>query len=268
MSALDLEWEAFRDAFTRFARHITQAKTVNINSADLRREAQRVAEQYFRQVKPLFDPTGMPETEHMLDLAFATILELSQNRNAATSYRKQISVIQKCIPKVSSYIVVNPGGAKQGTNHDADDAKIVATLENLIPTAALSYRQALVDLADPNRISFRGAAAEMREALRETLDHLAPDKEVEAVKGYAHEKDRTKPTMKQKVRFILKARGQSKSASEVPEQTVRTVDELIATLTRSVYEKSSVATHVATERKTVQQLKRYIATILHEILSL
>ncbi|MGH7104029.1 MAG: hypothetical protein ACREFJ_16720 [Acetobacteraceae bacterium] len=132
----------------------------------------------------------------------------------------------------------------------------------------MSYRQATVDLADDNRGSFRGPALELREALRETLDHLAPDDAVSSADGYVAEKGRSGPTMKQKVRFILRARGQRKSLSIVPEQTTATVDEMVGTLTRSVYDMSSVATHIASERKAVTQIRRYIVAILHDILEL
>jgi hypothetical protein len=82
--------------------------------------------------------------------------------------------------------------------------------------------------------------------------------------GYVQEKDRTGPTMKQKVRFIMKKKAK-RSASEAPEQTVRAFEETIATLTRAVYERSSRATHVASERQTVIQLRHYIVAILHDI---
>jgi hypothetical protein len=108
----------------------------------------------------------------------------------------------------------------------------------------------------------------LREALRETLDHLAPDEEVKAMPGFTLEKDQKGPTMKQKVRFILKARGQSKSSSVVPEQSSNTVEEMVGTLTRSIYNLSSVATHVASERKAVIQIRRYVVAALHDILEL
>jgi uncharacterized membrane protein affecting hemolysin expression len=105
----------------------------------------------------------------------------------------------------------------------------------------------------------------LREALREILDHLAPDSEVTSAPGYAQEKDRTGPTMKQKVRFIMKAKGK-RSPSDAPEQVVTAFEESIAGLTRAVYERSSRATHVAGERQTVIQLRRYVVAIFHEIL--
>src|SRR5437764_5186383 len=148
-------------------------------------------------------------------------------------------------------IELNRGIMNALANINEEDERIKGTLEGLVPSAALSYRQAIIDLADDTRISFRGPALELREALRETLDHLAPDAAITSADWYVQEKGRTGPIMKQKVRFILKARGQSKSSSTVPEQTTTTVDEMVGTLTRSVYDRSSIATHVGSERKTV-----------------
>jgi Predicted pPIWI-associating nuclease len=146
----------------------------------------------------------------------------------------------------------------------AEDDDIIRKLDALVPSAALSYKQAILDIRDDTRASFRGPALELREALREILDHLAPDRAVTAAPGYAQEKDRAGPTMKQKVRFIMKKKGK-RSSSEAPEQAVTAFEEAIAALTRAVYERSSKATHIAGERQTVVQLRRFVVAILHEI---
>jgi len=62
-----------------------------------------------------------------------------------------------------------------------------------LPSAALSYRQALVDISDIRRQSFRGPAAELRAAMREVVDKLAPDEDVMVADGFKLEKDRTEP---------------------------------------------------------------------------
>jgi hypothetical protein len=138
-----------------------------------------------------------------------------------------------------------------------EDEQIISKLDVLVPSAALSYKQAVFDLKDNSRVSFRGPALELREALREILDHLAPDDDVTAAPGYVHEKERIGPTMKQKVRFIMKKKGK-RSSSDAPEQAVTTFEEAIAALTRAVYERSSKAAHAASERQTV--------AIFHEII--
>jgi hypothetical protein len=262
------EWQALCDAFRGFSRRIEQARTVNINAGSLRAAAKQAAQQYFRQVRPVLPEFTLEEQLAGLDAAFTAVLELSQGNNAKTSYKKHIAAIRKLIPKVTSLIEINQGSARTVSNTTEEDNRIIDTLTGLVPSAALSYQQAITDLVDNGRVSFRGPALELREALRETLDHLAPDDAVTNSDGYTQEKGRTGPTMKQKVRFILKARGRARSSSDVPEQTAMTVDQMVGTLTRSVYDRSSVATHVASERRAVIQIRRYVAAVLHDILEL
>jgi len=261
------EWRTLINDFSRFGRHIDQANTVNINAKGLRTEGRDVAQQYFRQTRPILQGLGLDEQLDALDESFQSLLVLSESSNAAASYRKYIKRIRKLMPKVTGRIELTQS-VKPAVDTTVDDRRLIETLESLVPSAALSYQQATIDLADDRRISFRGPALELRETLRETLDHLAPDDAVTSAEGYAHEKGRTGPTMRQKVRFILKARGQSKSSSGVPEQSTATVDEMIGTLTRSIYDRSSIATHVALDRKTVVQIRRYVVAILHHILEL
>jgi hypothetical protein len=103
-------------------------------------------------------------------------------------------------------LVPPPNGVKVGTvARTEEDEQTIRKLDALVPSAALSYEQAVLDLKDDSRVSFRGPALELREALREILDHLAPDST--AVPGYVQEKDRDGPTMKQKVRFVMKKKG-------------------------------------------------------------
>ncbi len=261
------EWQALCDVFARFSRQIDHARTVNINALSLRKKTKDVAQQYFRKARPLFQDLGLDEQLEVLDAGFQTLIELSQRHNAKASYKKQITTIRKLMPRMTSRIELAQGIAKTGLNTTDEDQQIIETLERLVPAAALSYEQAIIDLADDRRISFRGPALELREALRETLDHLAPDDAVATADGYVQEK-KSGPTMKQKVRFILRARGQSKSSSSVPEQTTMTVDEMVGTLTRSIYDRSSVASHVASERKTVIQIRRYVVAVLQDLLEL
>ena len=166
--------------------------------------------------------------------------------------------IQKLLPPPSSVTT-------QTVALTEEDEQIISKLDALVPSAALSYKQAILDLKNDSRVSFRGPALELREALREILDHLAPDSEVTAARGYVQEKDTAGPTRKQKVRFIMKKKGK-RSSSDAPEQAVTAFEEAIAALIRAVYDRSSQATHVAGERQTVVQLRRYVVAILHEVI--
>jgi hypothetical protein len=106
----------------------------------------------------------------------------------------------------------------------------------------------------------------LREALRETLDRLAPDKEVMAAPGFKLEPDRTKPTQKQKVRYILRSREVPETARKAPEATVLMIEELTGSLARASYERSSISAHIASTEQEVRQMKMYVDTVLAELL--
>jgi hypothetical protein len=74
--------------------------------------------------------------------------------------------------------------------------------------------------------------------------------------------------MKQKARFILRARGQPSTAVRAPEDAVSTVEERFAGLARSVYERSSISSHVTTSKGEVIQIKMYVDTVLAELLEI
>lgn len=227
-------------------------------------------QQYFRRARPELARLGFQQDElEVLDSPFQELLRLSNGLNAAASYKKQLRAIRKALPKISGKIEIQLGAS------GADDLKltsaelqIVGTLSDLVPSAAMSYKQAVADLADKSRISFRGPAVELREALRELLDHLAPDATVMKADGFKLEKDRTKPTMKQRVAFILRARGRSRSTASVPQDSLDAIEAAIGGLARSVYNQGSLATHVSTSRQEVIRLKRYVEAVLLDVLEL
>ena len=74
--------------------------------------------------------------------------------------------------------------------------------------------------------------------------------------------------MKQKVRFILKARDEGSKAIDMAETAADAVESIIGGLARSAYDAGSVATHIYTERRTVVQLKRYVEAVLLHLLEL
>jgi hypothetical protein len=68
------EWQSFCDVFSRFSRHIDQARTVNINTSSLRTEARDVAQQYFRQTRPILQDLGLDAQLDVLNTGFQTII--------------------------------------------------------------------------------------------------------------------------------------------------------------------------------------------------
>jgi hypothetical protein len=88
-----------------------------------------------------------------------------------------------------------------------------------------------------------------------------------AADGFKLESGRTKPTQKQKARFIMRSRL-GDTAREPPEATLDLIEEHVARLTRGVYGRSSASSHVEVERGEVQQIKMYVDPLLAELLEI
>jgi hypothetical protein len=247
---------------------------MNVNTAQLKDTAQAAIQHYFRQCRPEALQAGIVEAElQPIDQGFQNLLKLTNGNNPVRRYKTELSALQSAKIAIDAERERRIGQslARGGTASsflNGQEATILKTLEQIVPLAALSYRQACTDLAARDRVSYRGTANELREALRELLDHLAPDADVEAHPGFKVEDGQKKPTMKQKVRFILRARGLPATSGEAPEGAVVLVDEMIGKLTRSTYNRSSISAHVSTARGEVCQMKMYVDSVLAELLEI
>lgn len=265
MAASD-DWRALGEELETLRKVVKAARGVNISAREDRDLASETAQLYFRQNRGHIEPVVAEELQ-ALDRAFQAILTLSSSTNRKTSYVKHLKAIQKLYPRITGKLAL--GGATSQNDKPVispDDQTIASTLEGLVPNAARSFKQALIDLTDTKRFSYRGPAVELREALRETLDYLAPDKEVVKMTGYKQEPDTKGPTMKQKVRFILRARGLKDETA--PEQAASAVEEIVGGFARSVYTMSNTGTHGSKERADVLRIRRYVIVVLHDILAL
>jgi len=117
-------------------------------------------------------------------------------------------------------------------------------------------------------LSYRGTACELREILRELLDHLAPDEGVMKAPGFKLEKDQKSPTMKQKARYILRSRRVPDNAAGTPENSISTIEDLVASLVRATHVRASISVHVASERDEVFRIKNYVDVVLRELLQI
>jgi len=182
-------------------------------------------------------------------------------------YRRVLQRCRTALISLESLSLTQAQPATGSTQNDVD-SRIVETLNNLVPSAASAYRQALVDLADTQRSSYRGPATDLREALRETLDHLAPDHEVTKQSGFKLEANASGPTMKQKVRHLLSSRGVSQTLAETPERAADAVEEAVGAFVRSVYSRSSLSTHTRTDRDEVLRVRDWVRVVMCELLQI
>ena len=249
---------------------IRRGKSVNVNDQATKDQVIQLARSYFSEFRPEFLRYSDNSTDlQHLDADWQDLVRLAHGNNARTSYLRTLRAIRTGLTQASVALVIVPipDARSANANFSPQDTLLLRTLDGLVPTAAASYRQGLADL-HAGRSSYRGTAAEFREALRETLDYLAPDEAVSAQPGFKLEAGQTRPTMSQKARFILKARGRNKSQRETTEKSVSLVEELSGEVARAVYTRASVALHTQQAREEVTRLKRYTDAVLFDLLEL
>jgi len=253
---------------------LSRSNAVNVNAQSIKDLAKQVVQLYFRRCKPELLAIGFDDQAlGTLDEDMQTILRLSNGNNRKSYYELGIKAANRRLLEIEaarenliSRATVTK--SRSGLEGNPLEQAILSTLQQLVPTASLSYEQACRDLRDAQRISYRGTANELRESLREVLDHLAPDKEVMRQPGFKLDEGKKTPIMKQKVRYILRAREQPATAIETPENAITGIEEALSRLTRSVYEQSSISTHVSSVKGEVLQMKMYVDSVMAELLEI
>ena len=252
---------------------LRRGKAVNVNDQSSKDRAIELTTRYFSDVRPLVVAVG-GETEHLLhhDELWQQLVRLAHGNNARSTYRKTIGALRKQLTEFNISAVATPvvqaAQSTASTSLSREETLILQTLESLVPSAATSYRQGLSDLVGPERLSYRGTAAEFRESLRETLDHLAPDADVVAQDWYKPEEGLKKPTMKQKTRYVLTSRGRNKTQRNTAEKMSGFIQEFSGEVMRAVYNRASLATHIHQSKGEVQKIKRYVDTVLFDLLEI
>jgi hypothetical protein len=248
----------------RLDKDVRPLKGKQVFKAAIRQSAKDIVDGYFREHREPLVVCGLGNVSDV-DAGMHRLLETAQRHSTAATYRSALKELDRQLHQAERQALL-VGSGSHIDHHEPVDQLILATLSGLLPSAARSYEQALADLKATNRLSWRGPATDLREALRETLDHLAPDDEVTKAPGFKPEKDSTGPTMKQKVRHILRKRGVGKSAMQSPEAATQAVDEIVGTFVRGVYTRSSISTHTPTDRMEILRIRDWVRVALCELL--
>jgi hypothetical protein len=261
-------WESWWEQLDSLVALVRRSKGANVTSIDLRTQARETVQFYFRQVRPHLTQLGIRESSiDELDWITQYIIKLASKSNRKTTYLRRLKELSGLRDGIEASIEIKAASSgRLVTLTTATESAILKTLDQILPTSALSYKQVLHDLAEEGRISYRGTAAELREVVRELLDHLAPDDEL--LKTVKLNKDQKRPTMKQKTIFILKTRGIGETGRKPAEDAVTALEDSVGSLTRSVYDRGSLATHIATTRTEVRTFKGYADAVLADLLEI
>lgn len=252
---------------------LRRGNAVNVNDQSSKDRAIALATRYFSDIRAeVIAASGETELVQHHDELWQQLVRLAHGNNARRTYLRTIDALRKQLSEFNiSALTTRVVEAARSTANAApsrEETLILETLESLVPSAAASYRQGLSDLVGPERLSYRGTAVEFREALRETLDHLAPDADVEAQGWYKPAQGQTQPTMKQKAGYILTSRGRNRTQRNAADKMLGLIQELSGEVTRAVYNRASLATHVHQSKVEVQKIKRYVDTVLFDLLEI
>jgi hypothetical protein len=249
------------------ARAASSGRTKNLSVVEAQPVATAIAKIYFGSIRTDIDVVksraGLVDE---IDFVVQALLELASHPSEKLAYLGQLNELRPLFLEATVDLMKYRGTATLVLSQT--ERSILDTMGALLPHCAASYEQALRDISQGGRVSWRGTATELRETLREIMDHFAPDDKVSASPGFQLERNQTRPTQKQKVKFILKARRSSDAAVSVAQASLEIVEEAVATLARSTYQRGSISTHVATSGKEIKNLKRYVDALLAELLEI
>jgi Predicted pPIWI-associating nuclease len=253
----------------RLRKSINAQRGKQLQSLQVRARIKEFVQTYFRVVRP-----QILRIDVDANIVDACMQHLLANKKGATSqYKASFAEIKDGLGSLEIRIeqsLSDFAGRSVGAIKNPIESRIQKTLSVMLPATARSYEQIISDLSVPDRLSYRGTATELREVLRETLDYLAPNKEVEASTGFQLEKDRTKPTMAQKARYILRQRGIPKNSIDAPKKAIEIVEDTVSSFVRSTYDRGSIDTHTSDgiSKPQVDQLKMYVDSVLCELLEI
>jgi len=248
---------------------LNKVKSPQLHSQIRRDSLRELVEKYFNDIRPsLIGASEQDDDVAKVDGIMQELLVLCHKQGSVNRYKRLLLDARKGLIILDARIVASANTINSDQISNNVDALIIQTLNQFIPSAALSYQQALIDLQTDQRLSWRGPATDLREALRETLDYLAPDKDVIEMSGYKQSTETNGPTMKQKVQFILKRRGMSKVLITPAVTATESVESTVGTFVRSVYTRSNVSTHTPTEKSEVIRVRDFIRVVLCELLEI
>lgn len=257
----------------KYKRIIDRIKSIRVNKAEYRVHGNNLIKEWFSQVRPsIISYPQIEEHIKSVDSLYQELLPLTLENKLKIRYQEILRPLIKLLKsKILPILISIPTSAVERITEtivSGNDEKLYETLCRINQGIADSYQQVLIDLQDKNRVSFKGTANELREVLREVLDHLAPDDIVAGQPGFQLEQNTNKPTMKQKVRHILSSRGYKLSQTTSTIKTIETIEDKVGALTRLLYSRSSLSTHQATRRAEVAILKNYVSAVLCELLEI
>jgi len=150
------EWWRRLDAFSASIRRVRGELA---STTAFREEAKEAVQFYFRHLRPQLVALPLAqEDSDELDGINQHLLELAARPNRKSTYRSEVRKLSGLRGRVEAAVEIRastPTAAQPAAQlTTSTEGAILKTLDQLVPTTALSYKQVLLDLGDKQRTSF------------------------------------------------------------------------------------------------------------------
>jgi hypothetical protein len=206
-----------------------------------------------------------------MDGRMEAAMELAIGGRARTTVVKAIRGAHRCYTDTLLVPLTRANWSRAPQRTPAGrDSEVTARLRKLDPGLADSYEQAVRDLDDDGRITYKGPAAELREVLTGVLHKLAPTAEVQATPWYQQARrtgvrSEPTPTRVERTKFIMRHKGKGSAAEDAAESSLALVEDRLGKVVDATYRMGAAATHEEAEREEVRQTLRYLNALLREL---
>jgi hypothetical protein len=258
----------FIDVLERLHSRLRAGKNQKVSSAPEKKNIRSVVGAWFSQYQPAaIQIVGYEQYIRSMDEEMQSLLSLAIGDNSRRTITRSCAV---AIRYFKEHLLIplsrRPNGRLLGETVTSRER-----LRRMSEDLADSYEQAALDAEDTGRLSYRGAAAELREVLTSVLHALAPNVQVEATDWYRESRrsgtrKEPTPTRAERTKFILRSRAKGSGATDAAESYMTSVEERLANVINATYKRGSAATHGGTEREELLQLLPYINALLRELL--
>src|SRR5947209_2429363 len=143
-------WDSLVDLLNRFQTSLDRSRATTISNAALRDAGKKIVQQYFRYTKPhLVGLQIDADNLATLDSQMQSLLVLSNRRSRKRAYSQLLRQIGRFLQDVEferenrlGQRIASPT-VQQATPLTSVESRIFETLTQLVPSAALSYKQAI-----------------------------------------------------------------------------------------------------------------------------
>lgn len=238
------------------------------------KNVQSVVGAWLGQYEPYFAQMLGGDDPHLAQISemMEEILRVSSDGSARRTVVRSVANVCKkfrddlLLPLNRAYWSRAPERSPAGQDEGA-----AKRLRKLDAKVAADYEQAVLDIEDPDRISYRGAASELREVLTQVLHILAPTAEVQATDWYKEARKsgvvtEPKPTRAERTKFILRKQEQGTTGTGFAESYMSMVEERLSQVIGRTFARSNRSTHADSEKDELTRLLPYVNALLRELL--